>query len=72
MSGFFSLNNFHTEMRILNPINNEILKKFTAVRNHAVKCLKKLDEKTLELIMLQLVQALRYESIHTDESFNKN
>jgi len=55
LSGFFSLNDVYSLIRVLNPINAEIIKKFKIIRNHAVKSLKKTDDKTLELLMLQLV-----------------
>jgi len=49
-------------MRVTDPMTPEILKKFKEIRNHAVKCFKtRVSEKNLELVLLQLVQALRYE-----------
>jgi hypothetical protein len=41
LSGFFSLNEVYSHMRIVNPSNEEIRKKFKVIRNHAVECLKK-------------------------------
>ena len=55
LSGFFSLNDIYTHMRIVNPINPEIVKKFKIIRNLAVESLKKANDKTIELLMLQLV-----------------
>ena len=52
LSGFFSINDIYTHMRIVNPINPEIIKKFKMIRNHAVESLKKANDKTIELLML--------------------
>jgi len=42
-------------MRIVNSASTVIIKRFKIIRNHAVECLKKANDKTLELLMLQLV-----------------
>lgn len=62
MSGYFSINNTFIRNRITNPLTPEILKAFKEVRNHAVKCFQtRVSEKNIALVLLQLVQALRYE-----------
>lgn len=53
LSGFFSLNDVYSHMRIVKPLDQEIIKKFKIIRNHAVECLRKsVSDKTLELVML--------------------
>jgi hypothetical protein len=41
----------------------EIAKRFRKIRNLAINCLKEQDTSMLEIISLQLVQALRYEEV---------
>ena len=45
------------------------IKRFKKIRNLAVQCLKQIDIKRLDLVSLQLVQALRYEEIR-DQYFD--
>lgn len=40
LSGFFSLNNVYTDMRVTNPINKDIISYFKKIRNHGVQCFK--------------------------------
>ena len=49
-------------MRVTNPLTPEVVKAFKEVRNHAVKCFQtRVSEKNINLVLLQLVQAFRYE-----------
>ena len=67
LSGFFSLNDEYSHLRVVNPVTPEIIKRFKVIRNMAVKCLEKVPNEILDPISLQLVQALRYEeTIETD------
>lgn len=62
LSGFFSLNDVFTHMRLTNPVTKDTLQKFKEIRNLAVRCLKtRVKYHTLSLIITTLVQALRYE-----------
>ena len=67
LTGFFSLNDEYSHLRVVNPVTPEIIKRFKVIRNMAVKCLEKVPNEILDPISLQLVQALRYEeTIETD------
>jgi hypothetical protein len=56
LSGFFSLNNHYTNLRIFNPMTHEILLKFKEIRNHGVNCFKNsVSMKNIELVLPQLV-----------------
>ncbi len=49
-------------MRVADPLTPEIISAFKEIRNHAVKCFKtRVPKETLDLVLCQLVQALRYE-----------
>lgn len=49
-------------MRVADPLTPEIIAAFKEIRNHAVKCIKtRVPSETIELVLCQLVQALRYE-----------
>jgi hypothetical protein len=68
LSGFFSLNNVYTHMRIANPVTKHIIEKFKEIRAKAVNCLRTVKHETLSLIITTLVQALRYEEYIETES----
>lgn len=69
LSGFFSLNNIYTHMRIANPVSKHIIDKFKEIRAKAVNCLRTgVKYETLSLIFTTLVQALRYEEYIETES----
>ena len=36
LSGFFSLNDVYTDMRVTNPIDDKIISYFKKIRNHGV------------------------------------
>ena len=61
LTGFFSLNDEYSHLRVVNPVTPEIIKKFKVIRSMAVKCLETVSIEKLDPISLQLVQALRYE-----------
>jgi len=49
-------------MRVTQVLTIEVVKAFKEVRNHAVQCFQnRVSEKNLNLVLLQLVQACRYE-----------
>ena len=49
-------------MRVTYPLTPQVAKAFKEVRNYAVKCfLNRVFEIILNLVLLQLVQACRYE-----------
>jgi phosphatidylinositol 3-kinase len=66
LAGYFSVNEVITHMRVNVIFTNDVMKKFKEIRNYAVKCLRKLPDERVDLICLQLCQALRYEQY--DES----
>ena len=69
LSGFFSLNNVYTHMRIANPVTKHIIDKFKEIRAKAVNCLRNTFEHgKLRLNITTLVQALRYEEYIETES----
>lgn len=65
LSGFFSLNETFYKQRVgsdLNPKHSDqVLECLLKIRKVAVKCLKKTEYKRVESVMMQLIQALRYE-----------
>ena len=64
LSGLFGLNNDHPHISVLKTelLTSETSAAFLEIRKHAVEALKfEVPEEQLELILLQLVQALRYE-----------
>ena len=69
LSGFFSLNNVYTHMRIANPVTKHIIDKFKEIRAKAVNCLRNTFEHGKQrLNITTLVQALRYEEYIETES----
>lgn len=64
VSGLFSLNDNFAAIRIVKELTPDIRVSFQSIRQHALNYLKSnVTNDNLELIMLQLVQALRYEDI---------
>lgn len=56
LSGFFSLNETYTRMRIVHPLTDEVKKAFIQIRKYAVTCLKtKVSERNIVICMPQLV-----------------
>lgn len=55
------MNNVYIHLRITEPLTVDVVKRFKEVRSHGVKCLRTVPEQLLELVMPQIVQALRYE-----------
>ena len=68
LTGFFSLNDEYSHLRVANPATPEIIKKFKVIRNLAVECLKTVGNEKLDPISLQLVQALRYEETNETDA----
>jgi hypothetical protein len=61
LAGYFCLNEENAHMRVESYLSPELIKRFKEIRNHAVKCLRKIPNERIDLISLQLCQALRYE-----------
>ena len=60
----FSLNKEYSSHCLMNhPLSENHSRFLIKVRDMAIKCLEKTDTERLDLISLQLVQALRYEEI---------
>jgi phosphatidylinositol 3-kinase len=68
ISGQFSLNDEYSQLRIVNPCPPEIGRRFRKIRALAIKCLEEQTMSRLDLISLQLVQALKYEDIGGNDS----
>jgi squalene cyclase len=66
LSGFFSLNQTYYKQRVGSDSDSEhsgkVLKCLIKIRKVAVECLEKTDYKRVESVMMQLIQALRYEN----------
>jgi hypothetical protein len=66
LSGFFSLNQTYYKQRVGSDSDSEhsgkVLKFLIKIRKVAVECLEKTDYKRVESVMMQLIQALRYEN----------
>jgi len=66
LSGFFSLNQTYYKQRVGSDSDSkqiaEVLKCLIKIRKVAVECLVKTDYKRVESVMMQLIQALRYEN----------
>ena len=52
LTGFFSLNDEYSHLRVANPATPEIIKKFKIIRNLAVECLKTVGNEKLDPISL--------------------
>ena len=52
LSGFFSLNDEYSNLRVVNPVTPEIINRFKIIRNTGVKCLEKVPNETLDPISL--------------------
>ena len=63
MGGFFSLNPEYQSLCVVENPKDDIAKRFKKIRTLAIQCLKQIEVERLDLISLQLVQALRYEDI---------
>ena len=55
LSGFFCLNDMNSRIRLVDTMNDEVLRRFKEIRNHAVKVLEKVPEARVQLVLLQLV-----------------
>jgi hypothetical protein len=64
LSGFFSVNNSYKNLREIQNLTDDIKKCFKEIRKLAVKALEKEPIEMIKLIILQLIQGLRYED-HT-------
>lgn len=51
---------------MVNPPKDEHIKSFKKIRKFAMQCIKNISIERLDLISLQLIQALRYEDIQED------
>lgn len=64
LSGMFSVNNIYTELQVSKNVDDEVITAFKKIREHGLKILKRIylkNPKHIEILTLQLIQALRYE-----------
>jgi len=69
LGAYFSLNSEYQSQCVVSPLKEEHIKCFKKIRKAAMKCIEKIPLERLDLISLQLIQALRYEDIH--EHYNQ-